>query len=194
MKERPQHGKTEEARKLMAVVEERQLNEADLVAEAQGGSAAAFEALYQAHAGRVHAVCLRMVANRAIAEDLTQEAFVRAWQRLGTFRGASVFSTWLTRVAVNVALGHLRSENRHLGRLEVIREATPKPSTPATAAKMDLETAIAALPDGARTVFVLHDVEGYRHEDIAERLDVAVGTSKAQLHRARKLLREELEQ
>lgn len=166
--------------------------DAALVQRAQAGDTSAFEALYRAHVGRVYAVCLRMTADETRAVDLTQDTFVRAWQRLGSFRGESAFSSWLHRVAVNVVLVALRSERRRTARVQTTDDldAFDAPGcnpTPGTA--MDLEQAIAALPPQARTVLVLHDVEGYRHHEIADMMDIATGTSKAHLHRARRLLK-----
>lgn len=168
----------------------------DLIHRAQEGDEAAFEALYRAHVGRVYAVCLRLTADRAQAEERTQDAFVRAWQRLATFRGESAFSTWLYRLAVNEVLLGRRAERRRADRVlstgdPAALERSGGRST-APGVSVDLERAVAALPPGAREVFVLHDVEGYRHEEIAELTGVAVGTSKAQLFRARRLLREAL--
>ncbi len=171
------------------------VDESILVRRARQGAVGAFEALYRANAGRVFALCLRMCGRRDLAEELAQEAFVRAWRNLGSFRGDSAFSTWLHRLTVNVVLGHHRSRFRREARegpneaIDAVAESAPA-SEPGVA--IDLERAIAALPNGARTVFVLHDVEGYRHEEIGRLLGVAVGTSKAQLHRARRLLREAL--
>ncbi len=168
----------------------------DLIHRAQQGDRAAFEALYRAHAGRVYALCLRLTADAAQAEERTQDAFVRAWERLATFRGESAFSSWLYRLTVNEVLLGRRAERRREQRvvttddpaaLERLRDATAGPGN-----ALDLERAVAALPPGAREVFVLHDVEGYRHEEIAELTGIAVGTSKAQLFRARRLLREAL--
>jgi RNA polymerase sigma-70 factor, ECF subfamily len=166
------------------------------VRRAQKGDVAAFEQLYRENLGRVYAVCLRLCGDSGRAEELTQDVFVRAWEKLDTFQGKSAFSTWLHRLAVNVVLGERRSEKVRVGRvfatddLEVF-DAPQRNVDPGIG--MDLERAIAALPPGARAVLVLHDVEGYRHEEIAEMQGTAVGTSKAQLHRARRLLREMLE-
>ena len=166
-----------------------------LVRRAQQGEIGAFEGLYRTHVGRVYALCRRMTADPALAEDLTQEAFVRAWERLATFRGESAFSTWLHRLTVNVVLAHFRAADRRDGRdgaeaLDGLADALTIPTQPG--ASLDLERAIARLPQRARTVFVLHDVEGYRHDEIAVLAGMAVGTSKAQLNRARRLLREAL--
>lgn len=165
----------------------------DDVRRARAGDRAAFRRLYEQHVGRVYALCLRLTGDGDEAEDRTQEAFVRAWQKLGSYRGESAFSTWLHRLTVNVVLTEQRSSSRRERRAIVAGEGAPR-VTPAPRAglRMDLERAIAALPPGARAVFVLYDVEGYGHEEIAEMTGIAAGTSKAQLHRARRLLREAL--
>ena len=165
------------------------------VALAARGDRRAFERLYRQHVGRVFSVCARMTGDRTAAEELTQDVFVRAWEKLALYRGESAFSTWLHRLAVNVVLNHRKSEGRRRGRLEDDQDAidaTPGRQAPAGIA-MDLEQAIAGLPPGARRVFVLHDVEGFKHEEIAEMLGVTTGGSKAQLHRARMLLRQALD-
>jgi RNA polymerase sigma-70 factor (ECF subfamily) len=162
---------------------------------AAGGDRRAFERLYQTQVGRVHSICLRMVGDRATAEELTQDVFVRAWEKLALFRGESALSTWLHRLAVNVVLNHRKSEGRRRVRHDDDPAALDDRAghvAPA-GARMDLEKAIAKLPPGARRVFVLHDVEGFKHEEIAEMLGVTAGGSKAQLHRARMLLREALD-
>jgi RNA polymerase sigma-70 factor (ECF subfamily) len=167
----------------------------NLVDRAAKGDVEAFEELYRENVGRVHLLCLRMCGDPSRAEELTQEAFVRAWTKLGSFRGASAFSTWLHRVTVNVVLGERRSTVRREARIKPFGNAlSPElmASEPSPGQTLDLERSIAALPEGARTVFVLHDVEGYRHQEIADLTGLAVGTSKAQLHRARKLLRKAL--
>ncbi len=164
------------------------------VARAQAGEVGAFEELYRLHVGRIHALCLRMCGDAREAEELTQDAFVRAWEKLDSFRGSSAFSSWLHRLAVNVVLGSWRAKGRHRERVVAIAdvEGVDPGHQPQPRLAMDLESAIAGLPAGARTVFVLHDVEGYRHRDIAELTGLAVGTSKTQLHRARRLLRKAL--
>jgi len=168
---------------------------AEPVTRARAGDLAAFEELYRENAGRVYAICLRMTADPSRAEELTQEAFVRAWEKLGSFRGSGAFGGWLRRLVINVVLADRRARGRRLAREteteDVARFRQPGEPAPPPAA-MDLEAAIAKLPPGARTVFLLHDVEGYRHDEIAKMLRVASGTSKTQLHRARKLLREAL--
>src|SRR2546430_876447 len=172
-----------------------QADPSDLVQRAQQGDQAAFEALYRAHVGRVYALCLRLTADPVRAEELTQDAFVRAWERLASFRGESAFSSWLYRLTVNVVFLGQRASRRRALRVFTTDDpaALERPSDGSgTGAHLDLERAIAALPPGARHVFVLHDVEGYRHHEIAELTGIAGGTSKAQLFRARRLLREAL--
>jgi RNA polymerase sigma-70 factor (ECF subfamily) len=165
----------------------------DAVERARIGDLEAFEELYRASVGRVHGLCLRMCRDPHLAEELTQESYILAWRKLATFRGDSRFSTWLHRIAVNVILGHFRSAGR---RLDALSGEDAEPVEPVVLTvpglAVDLERAIAGLPTGARTVFVLHDVEGYTHEEIAQMAGVAVGTSKAQLSRARTLLRKVL--
>ena len=168
------------------------LSDGDLVGIAQTGDLEAFEQLYRRHLDRVYGLCLRMVANRGWAEDLTQEAFVRAWQKMSSFHGRSAFGTWLYRLTVNVVLGELRSRKRREQRLEAVAEAAPQAASVSPGKGVDLERAIANLPQQARTVFVLYDVEGYRHREIATMIGLSEGTSKAHLHRARRLLREAL--
>ncbi|QGW67002.1 sigma-70 family RNA polymerase sigma factor [Lysobacter soli] len=174
--------------------------ERSLVSAAARGEMRAFEALYRRHAGRVHGVIARLVGGHgARAEDLTQEAFVRAWQALPAFRFESAFSTWLHRLAVNTALMELRSRRSRPQDegdsdeevFDLIGSADSAGHT--TALSMDLERAVASLPPRARAVLVLYDVEGWKHEEIAAELGMAVGSSKAQLHRARNLLRDRLE-
>jgi len=165
----------------------------DLVSRAASGDLGAFEALYREHVGRVHAICLRLAGDRDLAEDWTQEVFIRAWQKLQTFRADSSFTTWLYRISVNVSISGLRLSGRRAmrelaGQDEEAR-AHPAGGLPADAVR-DLEEAIQALPAGARTVFVLHDVEGYQHGEISGVTGLAVGTCKSQLHRARRILRE----
>lgn len=161
---------------------------------AAGGDRRAFERLYRANVNRVYAICVRMCGDRGTAEELMQDAFVRAWERLPQFRGDSAFSTWLHRLTVNVVLEAKRSDRRRQARIEEEdpTDALPVATRSNDAERMDLAAAIAALPTGARTVFALHDVEGFKHEEIAKMLDITSGGSKAQLHRARRLLREAL--
>ena len=167
-----------------------------LIERARLGERRAFETLYRENVGRVYALCLRMSGDADRAEELTQDVFVRAWSRLSSFRGDSQFSTWLHRIAVNAVLQKRRGDKRRELRVET-RDARDLAEAPAmrvsTAERMDLERAVAALPEGARAVFLLHDVQGYKHHEIADMMGLAVGTTKAQLHRARRLLREALE-
>lgn len=171
---------------------------ADDVALAARGDRRAFERLYKAHVDKVFTLCARMTGERMRAEELTQDVFVRAWEKLGQFRGDSAFGTWLHRLAVNVVLNERQSERRRRERhddgiedMDALAFSDARP-LPVPGLSLDLETAIAALPPGAKKVFVLHDVEGYTHEEIAGMLGVTAGGCKAQLHRARMLLREAL--
>ena len=160
---------------------------------AAGGDRGAFERLYQRHAGRIHSLARRMMSADE-AGEITQDVFVRVWDKLGTFRAEAAFGTWLYRLAVNVILarrGKLAIQRaRYIKEEEVLESVPTKPAT--TDLGMDFETAIARLPEGARQIFVLHDVEGYKHDEIAGLLEVTSGTSKAQLHRARMILRRNL--
>ncbi|MGH7664196.1 MAG: RNA polymerase sigma factor [Gemmatimonadaceae bacterium] len=168
------------------------------VALAAAGDRNAFERLYRANVNRVFSVCVRMTADREAAEELTQDVFVRAWEKLSLFRGESAFSTWLHRLAVNVVLNARKTEGRQRSRYgsgeddDALALATPAGAS-IPGGWLDLEAAVELLPPGARRVFVLHDVEGYKHEEIAVMLGVTSGACKAQLHRARRLLREALE-
>ncbi len=163
--------------------------EAEDARRAAAGDAAAFERLYRRHVGRVYSVVRRMMGD-GDAEEMTQDVFVRAWEKLHTFRGDSAFGTWLHRLAVNLTLSR-RSQLARLRTRFPFLDAVPTHAAHAAPAglAMDFERAIGALPEGARQVFVLHDVEGFKHHEIAERLGVSVGTSKSQLHRARMELR-----
>ena len=165
------------------------------VALAAGGDTAAFERLYTAHVARVHGLARRMAGPEA-ADELTQDVFVRAWQKLGTFRGEASFSTWLHRLAVNVIIERFRTlgtqRDRFLadGEEALERLSSPRPSGDL---RMDFDNALSRLPHAARKVFVLHDVEGYKHHEIGHLLGISAGTSKSQLHRARMLMRGHLE-
>lgn len=172
----------------------RPVTEADDVAGAVAGDPVAFERLYRTHVPRILALTRRM-AGPDRADELTQDVFVRAWQKLALFRGESSLATWLHRLAVNVvieqfrALGVARDRFLPEGDDVLTRVAAPTDHGRSMNASMDLDVAVNRLPPGARTVFVLHDVEGYRHEEIGNLLGVSVGTSKSQLHRARMALR-----
>lgn len=155
------------------------------------GDLAAFERLYRAHVSRIHSLVRRMLG-ADLADEVTQDVFVRAWQKLDTFRGEAAFGTWLHRVAVNVVLARrkrlgVRRERIAADPEHALRSASGRRPRPDLT--IELEAGVQRLPDGAREVFVLHDVEGYKHREIAELLGVTVGTTKAQLHRARMLLR-----
>ena len=158
------------------------------------GDEAAFERLYRRHVARIHTMVRRM-AGSGPADDLTQDIFVRAWDKLATFRGESAFGTWLYRLAVNVVLSRRRSDKHErtwiLDDELALADATQPATHPAT--RMNLDAAIARLPDGARKVFVLHDVEGWTHEEIAAQMGLVPGTSKSQLSRARAALRRMLD-
>ena len=185
------------ALRMTGVAEDDGVSEALLVRQARNGDARSFESLYRRHEGRVYALCLRMTRSPERAEDCTQEAFVKAWRSLPAFEGRSAFGTWLHRIAVNQVLSLQRKEARGPGFLELVedrpRPAEDRPKGRDTGAEMDLEQAIGSLPPGARNVFVLYAVHGYSHEETADMLGVAVGTCKAQLHRARKLLADRLD-
>lgn len=169
--------------------------DADLVRRAQAGDRAAFERLYRAEIGRIYALCLRLAADPVRATEWAQDTFVQAWQALPRFRGDSAFGSWLHRIAINVALSHLRKRKRFTDRFHSTDDLEPydtglPPST--MGASFDLERAIASLPPRARLVLVLHEIEGYGHDEIGTMMNIAPGTSKAQLHRARALLRTRL--
>ena len=172
----------------------------DLVRRAQAGDQAAFAEVYREYAGRVYALCLRLAGNASEAETLVQDVFVRVWERLKSFRGESAFTSWLHRVTVNVVLEGRRMRLRREARVLPVVDPTVLErgdmgggGTGDPGLKMDLERAIASLPEGAREVFVLYDIEGYGHAEIAALTGIAEGTSKAQLFRARRLLRKALE-
>ena len=166
----------------------------DDVLRANAGDAAAFERIYRRHVPRIHSLCRRMLSHEE-ADDVTQDVFIRAWEKLTLFRGDAAFGTWLYRLAVNVILGRRQSRSSYHDRFgsdpDVIPLAAARRDRPDL--RMDVEAAIGTLPPGAREIFVLHDVEGFTHEEIAEMLDVSAGTSKSQLHRARISLREYLQ-
>jgi RNA polymerase sigma-70 factor (ECF subfamily) len=167
------------------------VSEARLLEAARAGDMRAMEALYTAHSGRVFTVVRRLVGDDHLAEDVSQDAWVRAFEKLGSFRGEAAFGTWMHRLAVNTALNRLRRRDR---RPEVESAAEP-PTAPSDAADKILNQrvlgqALDRLPDGYRRVLVMHDVEGMTHEEIADRLGVAIGTSKSQLHKARARMRD----
>jgi RNA polymerase sigma-70 factor, ECF subfamily len=164
-----------------------------IVARAARGDVRAFEELYRLHLARVHSLVRRMAGGRD-TDELTQDVFVRVWQKLGSFRGESSFTTWLHRLAVNVVIERFRAETARRQRLhdgEEIFETLSGPNA-SRDLPMDFDAALEKLPDGAREIFVLHDVEGYKHHEIGSLLGISPGTSKAQLHRARMMLRQHL--
>lgn len=175
--------------------------ERELIRRTAGGDRAAFERLYRLHVGLVYGLCLRFTADPVRAETFTQDAFVRAWEKIGTFRGTGPFGGWIRRLTINLVIESMRSERREskvidrrfdLSDIEggTGRGGSVRP-VPVEEA-IDLERAIATLPAGARTVFLLHDVEGFRHQEIAEKIGRSTGTVRSQVHRARRLLREAL--
>jgi RNA polymerase sigma-70 factor (ECF subfamily) len=172
-----------------------EIDERTLIKKAQRSDARAFEALYKLHIDRVYGICLRMTGNVAEAEDCAQEAFIQAWNKMNKFRGDSAFSTWLHRVAVNAVLGRIRKSKREQDRIMAVTDtASPTVATGDTGELRDLSEAVDRLPKGARNVFVLHAVYGYSHDETGEMLGIATGTSKAQLHRAKRLLAQQLKQ
>ena len=178
------------------------LGEAEAIEKAKQGDAEAFQALYDRHKRRVYSLCLRMTANTAEAEDLTQEAFLQLYRKIGTFRGESAFSTWLHRLSVNVVLMHLRKKGLPVVSLEETTQASGEEDTPkkdfgtedvvlaGSIDRLQLQKAVDSLPPGYRTIFVLHDVEGYEHNEIAGIVGCSIGNSKSQLHKARMKLRD----
>ena len=182
------------------------MTEGEAIRLAQAGDAAAFEMLYQLHSRRVYALCLRMVNNPADAEDLMQEAFLQLFRKIATFRGESAFSTWLHRMTVNVVLLRLRKKSRPVASLEETTEPDEDTGGPrkdigapdlrlsGAVDRVNLERSVEKLPPGYRTVFVLHDVQGYEHNEIADIMGCSVGNSKSQLHKARTRLRDLLQE
>ena len=176
------------------------ITEAEAIERAKAGDAESFEALYGLHKRRVYSLCLRMTGNTAEAEDLTQEAFLQLFRKIATFRGESAFSTWLHRMAVNVVLMQLRKKGLPVVPLEdtmETEEETPRkelgaldPALAGSVDRLQLQRAVEALPPGYRMIFLLHDVEGYEHNEIAGMVGCSIGNSKSQLHKARMKLRE----
>jgi RNA polymerase sigma-70 factor (ECF subfamily) len=163
------------------------------VRKAQAQDTAAFEALYRLHVDKVYGLCLRMTGNASEAEDCVQDAFIQAWTKLDKFRGESAFGTWMHRVAVNTVLGRMRKSRREQDRIRAVTEVSSVPdSIGDNGGLQDMELAINELPSGARHVFVLHGVYGYSHGETSGMLGIAEGTSKAQFHRARRLLAQQL--
>ena len=181
---------------LMAVTHiDPETTESSLINRAKRSDTHAFEKLYRMHVDRVYGICLRMTGNVSEAEDCAQEAFIQAWNKLDKFRGDSAFSTWLHRIAVNAVLGRMRKSKREQDRIAAVADITPPGIiTGDTGELRDLSEAVDRLPEGARHVFVLHAVYGYSHDEAGKMLGIAAGTSKAQLHRARRLLTQQLKQ
>ncbi len=184
-------------------MESTELSEAEAIRLAQRGDAKAFEFLYRLHNRRVYALCLRMLGNPSDAEDLTQEAFMQLFRKIGTFRGESAFSTWLHRLAVNVVLMRLRKKSLPTDSLDEPDDETGGPrrdiGSPdlrltGSIDRVNLQRCVEKLPPGYRSVFVLHDVQGYEHNEIANIMDCSIGNSKSQLHKARMRLRELLQE
>lgn len=168
----------------------------DLVRRCRQGDTAAFEEVYRAHSARLYSLLLRMVGGGQDAEDLLQDVFLQAYRKLDSFRGDSSLGTWLYRLAVNQCLDFLRGRQNRMARAteslddEGVQEpASPAPVIPAAISRVDLERAIARLPEGCRLAFVLHDVEGFAHHEVADLLGISEGTSKSQVHKARLKLR-----
>lgn len=183
-----------DAKKLFADSQEQ-----EWITQAKGGSQVAFHQLYEIHHKRIYALCWRMLADKDSAEDVCQEVFVVLWQKINNFRGESKFSTWLHSVASNVVLGHLRKQKNWIQRVFSIEDQTPNSLPEESTVPLEdtselevLDRHIAGLPERARLVFVLFAIEGYRHEEIAKMLNMAVGSSKSQYHRAKALLKESL--
>ncbi len=171
------------------------LDERELVERAQGGDQVAFRALYDVHVDRIYRLAYRMAGEDELARDFTQDTFLRAWEKLGQFRGDAAFSTWLHAIAVSVTLNGIRKADRHRRRERSLDDAA-HPAPAGSVAEPDvrdrLAAAVGALPEIYRTVFLMHDLEGFSHGEIAEALGVAEGTSKARLSRARARLRDAL--
>jgi RNA polymerase sigma-70 factor (ECF subfamily) len=165
------------------------------ILKAQRSDARAFEALYRLHVDKIYGLCLRMTGNVSEAEDCTQEAFIQAWMKIAKFRGDSAFATWLHRIAVNAVLGRIRKSKREQDRIQAVSNVEPaRVATGDTGELRDLAKAVDRLPERARHVFVLNAVYGYSHAEAAGMLGIAAGTSKAQLHRARRLLMQQLKE
>jgi RNA polymerase sigma-70 factor, ECF subfamily len=185
------------ADKLMVGVITSAASDYELAQASANGDMAAFETLYERHHRRVYSLCLRMLANPTEAEDLAQEVFVQLFRKVGSFRGESAFTTWLHRMTVNQVLMHFRKRGVRLEQTteegdeltDVVQAGTERPQAMPVVDRIALDAAIAQLPPGYRSAFVLHDIEGYEHEEVARMLGCSVGTSKSQLHKARMKLR-----
>jgi RNA polymerase sigma-70 factor (ECF subfamily) len=180
-----------------ALMQKTDYPEDDLILQAKAGSHAAFEALYRKHLGRVYAICARILSDRSWAEEVTQKIFIHAWIKLNSFRGDSRFSSWLYRLSVNMIFDELKlvgaRDDQNIGENQTALFVASC-SEPVRNLRLDLNSAIDSLPRQARITFVLHDMAGFTHEEIAVAMKLAAGTCKAQLSRARRLLREALKQ
>ena len=180
---------------VLALAADQASDELNWVRLAQRADTSAFEKLYRANVDRVYGLCLRMTGNVSEAEDCVQEAFIQAWNKLDKFRGDSAFGTWMHRIAVNAVLGRIRKSKREQDRIQIVAETASPPAPIGDSGELrDLSDAIERLPEGARHVFVLSAVYGYSHEESSNMLGIAIGTSKAQLHRARRLLAQQLKE
>lgn len=178
-----------------AVTEQGLADELEWVERARQADRSAFESLYRLHVDKIYGLCLRMTGNASEAEDCTQDAFIQAWRKLAKFRGDSAFSSWLHRIAVNAVLVRMRKSRREQDRIQAVTDISPAAKTVGDSGNLeDLQKAVDELPAGARRVFVLHAVYGYSHDETSNMLGIAVGTSKAQLHRAKRLLAQQLKQ
>ena len=178
-----------------AVTEQGLADELEWVERARQADTSAFESLYRLHVDKIYGLCLRMTGNASEAEDCTQDAFIQAWRKLAKFRGDSAFSSWLHRIAVNAVLVRMRKSRREQDRIQAVTDISPAAKTLGDSGNLeDLQKAVDELPAGARRVFVLHAVYGYSHDETSSMLGIAVGTSKAQLHRAKRLLAQQLKQ
>lgn len=177
--------------KLVDTPPEPDISETELIIRVQAHDKVAFQALYQMHLPRVYGLCCRLCADQSQAEDATQEVFIQLWQKIANFKGNSKFSTWLHSVAANVTISYIRKQKGWWQKMMNIEDSSmSEQASESSIAETDLEKWVMRLPERARMVFVLHAIEGYRHAQIADMLGMAVGTSKAQLHRARQLIEE----
>lgn len=166
-------------------------SEWDLIKAVQGGDKQAYNRLYQQYIGQVYGLCFRLTGEKMLAEDATQEVFIQLWRKIGNFKGDSKFSTWLHTVTSNITISYIRKQKGWLQKMFNIEDSVAmNAEAEESSSNVDIESYVARLPERARIVFVLHAIEGYRHEEIATMTDMAVGSSKAQFHRAKQLLKE----
>ena len=165
--------------------------ESQLILRCQNGDQKAYEQLYRANVGKVYALCLRMCGNSSLAEDLAQDSFIRAWQKIDSFKGNSAFSSWLYRLTSNVVIGYLRQQSKwNLVSFDNDIHEKTLGSDSMKSERYDLEKVMQSMPDQARVILILYEYLGYQHNEIAEITGMAVGTSKSHLHRARGFLKE----